>query len=57
MYALNVWNTTTLTLEDRIIIFKTLGISKIVQLSNCSKFDIEWNLKYSENFFMVLFKT
>ena len=28
--ALNVWNTRTLTLEGRIIIFKALGISKII---------------------------
>ena len=31
--ALNVWNTRILTLERRILIFKTLGISKIVYLS------------------------
>ena len=31
--ALNVWSTRTLTLERRILIFKTLGISKIVYLS------------------------
>ena len=31
--ALNVWNTRILTLEGRILIFKTLGISKIVYLS------------------------
>ena len=31
--ALNVWNTRILTLEGRILIVKTLGISKIVYLS------------------------
>ena len=31
--ALNVWNTGILTLEGRILIFKTLGISEIVYLS------------------------
>ena len=31
--ALNVWNARTLTLEGRILIFKALGISKIVCLS------------------------
>ena len=31
--ALNVWNTRKLALERRILIFKTLGISKIVHLS------------------------
>ena len=31
--ALNVWMTRTLTLEGKILIFKTLGISKIVYLS------------------------
>ena len=31
--ALNVWNARTLTLEGRILIFKALGISKIVYLS------------------------
>ena len=31
--ALNIWNTRTLTLEERILKFKTLLISKIVYLS------------------------
>ena len=31
--ALNIWNTRTLTLEERILMFKTLVISKIVYLS------------------------
>ena len=31
--ALNAWNTTTLTLEGRILIFRALAISKIVYLS------------------------
>ena len=31
--ALNVWITRTLTLKGKILIFKTLGISKIVYLS------------------------
>ena len=30
--ALNVWNTRTFTLEGRILIFKKLGIPKIVYL-------------------------
>ena len=42
--ALNVSKTRTLALEGRILIFDTLGISKVVYFSlitNCSKFDIE----------------
>ena len=58
--ALNVWNARTLTLEGRILIFKTLRISKIVYLSlittvpNSILNEIQKN---SESFFMVLFKT
>ena len=58
--ALNVWNTRTFTLEGRILISKTLGISKIIYLSLVTTVPnsiLNEILKNLESFFMVLYKT
>ena len=56
--ATYVWITRTLTPEGKILIFKTLGISRIVYLSliiTVLNSILERNSKSSENIFMVLF--